>query len=411
MSHYNLVHKFIPMPHKRWKFQMQNDAVDKEWKTLETIPAWQLEKVKSKKDVILEAPTLTDTCHQSFKLTTCWNLAKLVKILPGIIVRRHHADRKQMRLLREQCAEWKKVPLQYCCNHVWMKNGGQIPWNAKPICETFKTSYLMGRPIRETFWATIWRIDYSIWFIGRVSSYLCERPVKNPSIWKESLTCIVPRIRIVRGVNLEGWHNGCRHWGAGNDGRIWNLLKKRLNAKEAIFPKQNGKFIFPVADGRIKPLGGDQELRTSTLIRDHPIRGEGHRNFLGESEGSLPPPQDTLPDSGEAIHDFWSFQETSSTAITLSPESNFTRREKNHSLFHWNTLTSPELRRQTWMSSKKATSMIIGIPMDQKICLVLGQTRCVPTYRNGCKNSGRISWMIEFLNAETHTPVLLMNPL
>ena len=27
---------------------------------------------------------------------------------------------------------------------------------------------------------------------------------KNPSIWKESLTWIVPRIRIVRGVKLEG---------------------------------------------------------------------------------------------------------------------------------------------------------------------------------------------------------------
>ena len=26
-----------------------------------------------------------------------------------------------------------------------MKIGGQIPWNAIPICETFKISYLMGR--------------------------------------------------------------------------------------------------------------------------------------------------------------------------------------------------------------------------------------------------------------------------
>ena len=63
---------------------------------------------------------------------------------------------------------------------------------------------------------------------------------------------------------------------------------------------------FPVADARIKLIGGDQELRTSTLIRDHPIRGEGHVDFLGESEGSLPPPQDSLPDAGEAINDFWS---------------------------------------------------------------------------------------------------------
>ena len=37
-----------------------------------------------------------------------------------------------------------------------------------------------------------------------------------------------------------------------------------------------------------------------------PIRGEGHRDFLGESEGSLPPPQDSFPDASEAINDFWS---------------------------------------------------------------------------------------------------------
>ena len=47
-------------------------AVDKEWKELETIPTWQLDWVKSKKEVILEAQwdknkvhfaTLMDICH------------------------------------------------------------------------------------------------------------------------------------------------------------------------------------------------------------------------------------------------------------------------------------------------------------------------------------------------------------
>ena len=47
-------------------------------------------------------------------------------------------------------------------------------------------------------------------------------------------------------------------------------------------------------------------MRTPTLIREHPIRGERHVDFLGESEGSLPPPRDSLPDAGEAINDFWS---------------------------------------------------------------------------------------------------------
>ena len=84
------------------------------------------------------------------------------------------------------------------------------------------------------------------------------------------------------------------------------IYSKRLNAKEVIFPKEKGEFIFPIADGRIKTPGEDQDLRTSTLIRDRPIRGESHVDFLGESEGSLPPPHDSFPDAGEATNDFWS---------------------------------------------------------------------------------------------------------
>ena len=84
------------------------------------------------------------------------------------------------------------------------------------------------------------------------------------------------------------------------------IYSRRLNAKEVIFPKQNGEFIFPVADGRIKLPGGDQELRTPTLIREHPIRGKSRRDFLGESEGSLPQPQDSFPHASEAINDLWS---------------------------------------------------------------------------------------------------------
>ena len=43
------------------------------------------------------------------------------------------------------------------------------------------------------------------------------------------------------------------------------IYSKRLIVKEVIFPKENGKFIFPAADGRIKLSGGDQELRTLHL--------------------------------------------------------------------------------------------------------------------------------------------------
>ena len=83
------------------------------------------------------------------------------------------------------------------------------------------------------------------------------------------------------------------------------IYSERLNAKEVIFPKQ-GEFIFPIADGRINTLEGDQDLRTSTLIRQRTIRGESHLDFLGESEGSLQPPRDSFQDGGGAINDFWS---------------------------------------------------------------------------------------------------------
>ena len=54
MTHYNSLHKFIPMP-QAMKISDAKAAVDKEWKKLETIPAWQLDKVRSKKEVVLKA--------------------------------------------------------------------------------------------------------------------------------------------------------------------------------------------------------------------------------------------------------------------------------------------------------------------------------------------------------------------
>ena len=71
LTHYHLVHKFIPMP-QAMKSPDAKAAEDKGWKKLETIPAWDLGKVKSKKEVILEAQrdtkkvhfaTLMDRCH------------------------------------------------------------------------------------------------------------------------------------------------------------------------------------------------------------------------------------------------------------------------------------------------------------------------------------------------------------
>ena len=71
LQHYNWVYKFIPMP-QAMKIPAAKAGVDKEWEKLEKISAWNLTKVKSKKQVIDEARTsdakvhfasLMDICH------------------------------------------------------------------------------------------------------------------------------------------------------------------------------------------------------------------------------------------------------------------------------------------------------------------------------------------------------------
>ena len=56
--HCNLVQYFIPMPHAM-KIPDAKASVDKEWKKLQTIPAWDVSKVKSKKEVIKGAQKTT----------------------------------------------------------------------------------------------------------------------------------------------------------------------------------------------------------------------------------------------------------------------------------------------------------------------------------------------------------------
>ena len=57
-----MVHKFIPMP-QAMKIPDAKAAVYKEWKKLEIIPAWDLENVKSKKEIILEAQRHKEKVH------------------------------------------------------------------------------------------------------------------------------------------------------------------------------------------------------------------------------------------------------------------------------------------------------------------------------------------------------------
>ena len=170
-----------------------------------------------------------------------------------------------------------------------MKVGGRIPWNVTPICETSQDLSSDGKtPYERRF----------------------GQPFEGPIIPFGSLVEYHPitakdqsRIHQFGKKVLPGFFLGYALYAGG----IWKcdimvadleeletmdaseIYSKRLNAKEVIFPKEKGEFIFPIADGRIKTLGGDQDLRKSTSIRQRPIQGESHFDILGESEGSLPP--------------------------------------------------------------------------------------------------------------------------
>ena len=70
LQHYNFVHKFIPMP-QAMKIPAAKAAVDWKWEKLETVLAWNLTKVRSKKEVIDEAKTSGATVHFASLMDIC----------------------------------------------------------------------------------------------------------------------------------------------------------------------------------------------------------------------------------------------------------------------------------------------------------------------------------------------------
>ena len=237
---------------------------------------------------------------KSFVLTIPWNSANLVKIPPGIIARLHHTDQKQMGLL-EVKEGTSAVLLQSGLNESWWADSMECHTylrNVTDLLSDGKTPYerRFGQPFKGPIIPFGSLVEYHpITAKDQSKIHQCGKKVLHGlflgyalyagGIWKGDV--LIADLEELETMDAS------------------EIYSKRLNVKEVIFPKE-GEFIFPIADGRIKPLGGDQDLRTSTSIRQRPIQGDGHVDFLGESEGSLPQPQDSFPDAGEAINDFWS---------------------------------------------------------------------------------------------------------
>ena len=169
--------------------------------------------------------------------------AELVKNYRGIIVHQRLTDPRRMVLLRDRHAELKKELLQCCHNPVWTKNGGLILWNVTVTCETFKTSWRMGKHLTKGDSENHWNAQ---WFFfgsnGWMLSEICWRPVMAPPIWQDSFTWNVPRLCSNRGENVERRCSGRRHWGAGKFGRVRN--PRRLKCK-VITPQLGEQLHIP----------------------------------------------------------------------------------------------------------------------------------------------------------------------
>ena len=124
-----------------------------------------------------------------------------------------------------------------------MESGGQIPWTAMLICETFKISCLMGKLHMRDVFGNLWKDRSSR--LALVEYY--PNSAKDQS-----------RIHQFGKKFLPGLYLGYALYAGG----IWKgdilvadleeletmdaseIYSKRLNVKEVIFPKAKRKFIF-----------------------------------------------------------------------------------------------------------------------------------------------------------------------
>ena len=180
-------------------------------------------------------------------------------------------------------------------------------------------------------------------------------------------------MRSLRGENLVRvtyWSQTLRSW------RRWTHRKSNLKdsmRKSWYFPQKKENLFFQSHMDESNFLEEIRNWGTSILIRERPLQGESHIDFLGESEGSLPPPQDSLLVHVRKRHfppSRWTQSQTSLAERRIIPY-------------------STELRRQPWMLCKKAASMIVGISMDQEI-FVWFLDRFHPVYSIEWETSKRI---------------------
>ena len=120
-----------------------------------------------------------------------------------------------------------------------MKIGGQIPWNVIPICEICKISCLMGKHHTRDVLGNHVK-DRSFRLVHWLSITLFLRKTSQDSFNLErkfyldcslDTLCTRSELLVADIEQLETMD-------------AQEIYSERLNAKEVIFPKENGNFIF-----------------------------------------------------------------------------------------------------------------------------------------------------------------------
>ena len=185
-------------------------------------------------------------------------------------------------------------------------------------------------------------------------------------------------MRSVRWGNLEGWHNG-RHWGVGDDGRIRNLFEK-IQCERGDFSHRKWGIYFPNRRWTNHIFWRRSSFKNNTVhigIGSTNSRRKSRWFFLENQNGLLRHSTTHFRTPVKRLMIFGPHQEISFTAITLTPESNFSSPRRIIPFSTEIFLTYPELLIRFWMSNQRNASMMIGLSMGLETCLIFEQVHTI----------------------------------
>ena len=216
LQHYNLVHKFIPMP-QSMKIPAAKAMVDKEWENLEIFSAWNLTKVRSKKQVIDEARTSGATIHfasfMDMSFEKCWIGSKAPKIQRSSCTPRWHC-RRRFRFLRSihrtrtmsvQIFGFSSTTTQMALIMVQCGKPSRSSW-AESVRSSFSRDCYGKGNLRRSYWSMVGRR----FPIGNAFSYTVKRI---------SLVCVCGRYQTGLGRHKTLI-------------RMWKVVKKEVDLGE-----------------------------------------------------------------------------------------------------------------------------------------------------------------------------------